>query len=84
MTRKSKSTSDPYLDVELGVYAEMLRQARQTFNMHCFSVGICTLLTAAGGYVFLNSGQAIAGAMTGVGGTGAICSAKLARDSLKD
>ncbi|MGB3790378.1 MAG: hypothetical protein WA949_20385 [Phormidesmis sp.] len=75
---------DPYQDIELDAYKEMLRQARQTFNMHCLGIIVCTILTAGGGYAFLNNRGAVEGAMTGVAGTGAICCGKLARDSIKE
>lgn len=75
---------DPYQDIELDAYKEMLRQARQTFNMHCFGVIVCAVLTAGGGYAFLNNGRAVEGAVTGAAGTGVICCGKLARDSLKE
>lgn len=84
MAEKPSRSSDPYQNIELNAYEEMLRQARQTFNMHCFGVIVCTILAAGGGYAFLNNGKAVEGAVTGAAGTGAICCGKLARDSLKE
>jgi hypothetical protein len=85
MTVQTSRPSDPYQDIELDAYKEMLRQARQTFNMHCFGVIICVVLTAGGGYAFLSSGRTVEGAITGGAGTGAIAYfSKLARDSIKD
>lgn len=84
MIERQSCPSDPYQNIELGAYEEMLRQARQTFNMHCFGVVICTIFAAGGGYAFINNGRAVEGAMTGAAGTGAICCGKLARDSLKE
>ena len=84
MAVKPSRSSDPYQDIELDAYKEMLRQARQTFNMHCLGVVVCAILTAGGGYAFLNSGRAVEGAMTGAAGTGAVCFGKLARDSIRE
>ncbi|MBE9079216.1 hypothetical protein IQ241_18245 [Romeria aff. gracilis LEGE 07310] len=76
--------SDPYQDIELDAYKEMLRQAKQTFNMHCLGVVVCAILTAGGVYAFLKSGRVVEVAITGAAGTGTLCFGKLARDSIKE
>ncbi|MEL6553311.1 MAG: hypothetical protein AAFQ63_07610 [Cyanobacteria bacterium J06621_11] len=85
MSDQLNRSLDPYQDIELDVYKEMLRQARQTFNMHCIGVIVCGALTVSGGYAFLSTGRPVEGAVTGAAGTGVVAYfSKLARDSIKE
>jgi hypothetical protein len=69
MAPESKST-DPYLDIELGAYNEMLRQSRQMFNLYCAVVIASALIGIGGGCAFMVNGKTIEGTATGAAGSG--------------
>lgn len=91
-TQKSKQEKAPetsYKDVVQiqalqDAYRELIRQTRKTFDMYCFGVITCALVTAGSGYTFLNTGHAAKGAVAGTAGTSAVCFAKLAKESREE
>ena len=79
--RISDSVSDPYLEITIDVYRELVRQTRQTFNVHLFSTG-ASIVVILIGCALPFVGHPIAGVLLAVagGGTTSLCS-QLAKES---
>lgn len=82
--RLASSSNDPYLDVEINAYNELLRQAEQTFNIHITAIGSSFLIAVVGSLVFLHN-QAPGGVITAAMGTGVggVC-VQVARETSKE
>ncbi|MEM6451682.1 MAG: hypothetical protein AAF703_15350 [Cyanobacteria bacterium P01_D01_bin.105] len=77
----TESVGDPYLEITIDVYRELVRQTRQTFNIHLFSTAASIMIILIGcALPFV--GHPIAGVLLAVagGGTTSFCS-QLAKQS---
>jgi hypothetical protein len=64
------ANSHPYLAVEMDAYRELLRQARQTFNVHLVTITVSVGVSLTGCFL-MASGKAMEGTVSAVTGSGA-------------
>ncbi|GAB1544602.1 hypothetical protein NUACC21_72780 [Scytonema sp. NUACC21] len=81
LSSASEPRRNPYLEIELSIANERLRQARQSFNLAWFTTAACSMITV-GGAVLLLSGQITEGVVTASGGAvSSVCCLKFAKDA---